>query len=537
MAARKQIRNTKSASGNQSSTELLIAKAKEGGQNEVLLREMLWRLQAHPELAGLIHICRHLREILALAAGISGFSLTALEMDTWDSILEWILAEKNSLADDLFPNGRDSRLKDNFLQSAKNPILGIGAKRHGLCCLLWASHPTLGDSGLQRNSRLLQAHILRAHVSIVRHLGPHEIWDLEQEPYPGFRDSLYLPTLAARRFLRKSGVWSSALRDLPVQSDVEELPDELRQKNAESATVAAAPRAGIPDNRDRLVSPHNVSEARASIAGFLEWGSAPEFHSRRTHDGHGLGGGGEWIDSEGDKEDCKTGTTTNFGDADGVHQHAGNLQHTFHRKFDPGTSRELLASDMDPNEYLLTPSVSLAEDAAAAAIATGGWADKANQMLPWSYSLLSSFELAHILREMAGRLQRPEDLGFHAMVQTMLWTGSSLEQAMALLVCVKGTPAPDCDLSFSIQAATNGDSKVSGVWRVRALALPYRTLQQPMDGKRSGAHRLFRTTGPRRRQRIHSGVVAVFAGRGQSPRGTSSGDAPTTLQDFWQRRL
>ena len=83
------------------------------------------------------------------------------------------------------------------------------------------------------------------------------------------------------------------------------------------------------------------------------------------------------------------------------------------------------------------------------------------------------------LRE-AARERKPEALELFALVSTILWTGSSLEQAVALQVCLEDTPEADCDLSLRLGPASDAHINASAVWRVRALALPYRTEQKPV---------------------------------------------------------
>ena len=95
----------------------------------------------------------------------------------------------------------------------------------------------------------------------------------------------------------------------------------------------------------------------------------------------------------------------------------------------------------------------------------------ANQLLPWSYRDLSSSELSAFLAALqALTTARPSQvLELSALLNTMLWTGASLDQAVSLYVLVDETPEPDCDLALRIGNVPGSDTSIVAEWRVRVL--------------------------------------------------------------------
>ncbi len=458
---------------------VLLAEAQAAGLEKASVHGMLFRLQVHPELAGLVQICRNLKEIFHAAVELPGFPLDALGMRAWVPVLDWILDHRDPLAEKLFATSKSSKFRDRFLLAGSNSSFRYWATHQGLCCLLWASPPEHADQKLWQHFRLFQAHVLQAHVSILEHLGQHGIWNLREELYASFQESLYDATLAAWKFLTPR--WRSVLVKLPVQLSSSEF-SEWCHKRENQEIITDALTADDPANTSSYTfPPERVSAALGSVAGFLRWGLDPEKHRNQNRHGHGFGGGShDWEDST--ENDGVVTLKIGCGSEDGMHDHAGDLHQTFHRISDPRTRDQLLGADTAPDEYLLTRSVSLAQDAAAAAMGNGGWAERANQLLPWSYSLLSSAELARVLQQLA-RYHEPGELELSALLHTMLWTGSSLEQATALTVCLDDAPAPDCDLSLHIRRSACFGAQNTAVWRVRALPLRYQTIQRSVAGK------------------------------------------------------
>jgi hypothetical protein len=451
----------------------LLAAVEQAGQDEAILAEILWLVQAHPELVGFVEICRHLQQILPLVPEVMGLAFDHLAIDTWYPILDWVAKNSVVLAKQAF---QDEGLRGKFLRSnGTNPLLGTGAKEHGLCCLLWESHPDRNDAAQQRKFRLLEAHLLLAHAVIVQYEeGQHHVrWELGAEPYHGFLESLYVPTLAARKFIRRAEVWRSAFRALPVLPNTQELVKALQPAGAERATSETT-----SEEEDENVSGKNpdsqLSEARGNMARFLQRALDAETYRKRFREDHG--------DRE-TEEGQETEATVSFGDADDTSdRHAGNVHFPLHWDRSPARKRQLLEADEHPGEAMASQNVQLADDEAAVGLAKGGSLEKANQLLPWSYSQLSSIEVARSLRALreTARERKPEALELFALVSTVLWTGSSLEQATSLQVRLEDTPDADCDLSLCLGRASDANMKAYAVWRVRALALPYRTEQKPV---------------------------------------------------------
>ena len=169
-----------------------------------------------------------------------------------------------------------------------------------------------------------------------------------------------------------------------------------------------------------------------------------------------------------------------YGDPDDRREPSVTLHLPDHWRRQPKLYKHLVEAGDHPAEELCAQRVQLAEDAAGAAMAAGGGIEMAHQLLPWAYQNLSVGELAEFLCRLetlsAGR--NPVLLEIRALVNVMLWTGASFEQALSLYIFLDETPDPDCDLALRIRNYVS-DGPVVAEWQVRALSLPLKTVTLP----------------------------------------------------------
>jgi hypothetical protein len=121
--------------------------------------------------------------------------------------LRWVIRHARGLARLLFS---DPKERERFLRcTGTNPVLGAGAKEHGLWCLLWERHP---DPALLHAFRALQSQALLAQLAILRHWQQRDDWASANGPSKTILHSLYVRTLAIRHFVMSLYVSMSEYR-------------------------------------------------------------------------------------------------------------------------------------------------------------------------------------------------------------------------------------------------------------------------------------------------------------------------------------
>lgn len=148
--------------------ERLRQAAAECGQDVVLLNELLWLLNIHPELPGFVQTCRHVFEICDVLLRYSNVAPLGVPLLPWLPLLRWVSQDSRSLAERVFPESfkKWDQDRERFLRTRRpNPLVRHGVKRYGLHGALWASHP---DSKHQEQFRILQGHVMFAHIAIAR---------------------------------------------------------------------------------------------------------------------------------------------------------------------------------------------------------------------------------------------------------------------------------------------------------------------------------------------------------------------------------
>jgi hypothetical protein len=413
------IKHTKAVADTRSPLERLEAAAVEDHQNVAILREMVWLIDAQPDLPGFAQVCRHLLAIALLVSALPNAAIN--ELKRWLPLLRWIVSDPAELVKRIFPDNTTGckRNRKKFLETkTPNPILrSDSTKRCTMYSALWPSQP---DQDLETPFRLLQSRVLSAHIAVMRFEVGFEDWRCRQEPYEGFYSSIYTPTWALRHFSQPEGIWKTALKRIDFNATQAEMPEMLRSLASE---IVADWELRKDDNRvwqssdqeeksaANETKPAKRLEVRTlrTIAGFIEWGLDPENHDRRTgHGGSGNpNGGSRFVDGAGDDLEGSENANDRSGNGDDVSLPTADAQGgdrdsiTVHlptrwRRSSKGYKESIAAGD-HPGEDHSSQPLQLADDEVSAAMAAGGAVEMVNQVLPWAYGNLATAEVAHLL--------------------------------------------------------------------------------------------------------------------------------------------
>ena len=476
---------------------LLESAALRAGQNAVKLRELFWLLNVHPQLPGFVRVCKHLLEILSFQAELPQLEVSRISLESWEVLLHWIVEHGVSLGQEIFPgNEKDAR---RFLwASPRNPLIKANIKRYGLHGALWASHQ---DKQQQKPFRLLQRTVLIAHVAVMDHT--ISIGDLiaGKEPFPGYFEGLYRPTLELRHFASGNAEWVSLLQRIDFCQDTDGLIGQL----AKMADEVSARYEVLPDDddesddADRQDSSENAApapqrrmshqeNALRTIATFLERGKNPESYQRRSSGYNGTPtGGSNAVDGPGaDDEELADGVAVeiraieipsgNFDSGGVATLYAANDWARNLRR-----SRRAVNAGDHPGDSGPPQRLYLAEDEHGVSIVHAGAIEMANQLLPWSYSNTSASELVETLKHLdrVASEQAPEMLELSALLQTMLWLGASLEHAVELFAIVGIVAAADVRLAIMHPLLLGQGEADEGRWLIKALTVDYQPENLP----------------------------------------------------------
>lgn len=435
----------------------LRAAAQEDGLDVAALEEMLWLANLHPELPGFVRICSHGAEMAALNRTTVFSSLSADVLDRWTSIFDWVIGNAVPLSERLFPLTEEDAesAQKRFLGTGRsNPILGQGVKWYGLHSAWWNDHE---EPGFRPRYRLLQRYLLLAHIQLLWRTSNQQHWRDGTEPYPGFHSAIYTAAWALRSFASSDSDWSSAFGRIDFEetcldetgngfSDgLRELADTLTIRGGRPErgddTGAGTPLQGAALNSRSRNLPER---ALRSLAHFLDWGHDRPNRRKRTGIG-GKGnprGAGRRIDGAADANT----TEANAGKTGGskfaisseelIQPDLSSAIVYFPRQWSGNPAQRETANMVGdhPAEEHASNTLLLAEEPAAAAMATGGAVEMANQLLPFSYGNLALREVANLLCAVQARKDRVEWLEVSALLHTMLWTGATIEEALQLEV-------------------------------------------------------------------------------------------------------
>lgn len=407
--------------------------ARRAGQNEEILRNLLWLINAHDQLIGLGQIARNLITILKPDEEYRPGGVWRDEMGVfsgWTGVLEWIV--------EVCP-------KDLVSASGRNPITGHGLTRHPFYASLW--HQPANNRWSKQYAGL-QFHFLCAHAiylykeTIENKEGPtcrsaYESWSGE-EMWEAFPNSPYDATRHVRALA--SPDWSPLLRVLPVRTLPFEFPEQLNSVRCPME---------VPESlRAKWLL------KRTQLAAFLAKANNPAL----------------WIQREGNTGPRSPATSVKsrgwirsidiaLGDQDDPDACWPDGRLVRHGQLGEARREELLELDLNPEEIAEPAAFYLVEqenfdqqdEAIRSALAARGQCrhmQLANQLLPWEYGQLTLQELAWLLRQASRSLRSlPAPALWNqtewftaeliAMTHVMLWTGSSLERAWSLKVLDK----------------------------------------------------------------------------------------------------
>jgi hypothetical protein len=432
------------------------------------LRHFLWEINAHCDLIALYMVCQNIQSALAGAMQDWDAHLSEWQLDDWNPILEWINKDEN--------RGNISRQVGNQVFAGfvdgKHPLMGKGIERYPVYAAMCNSQEADAKSDLFRLFRLLQGHLLIAHVLATRdhtelkefeeHSGKEELLRKRANPY-----------FAAYAVRDLSRLKSS---DLLSKLLVESAPDDFV--------------VGL-----HAIAPGSFTATKRLNDLVLFFEKAVGNREQGTRAGGGGGAGfGERI--HGGKTDLNFEWELNDRDD----QNQNQSQHSTVRRvrvtrekrdelldlddypFDD-VEDELGTSEFDDRAYQSNPGAY--QEASTAQL---NHVVMANQMFPWSYGTLALAELDELMkrsnalkliasnRELSPR--ELDELELLALVNVMFWTGNSLERARRLNYF--GFPAANRNVNLALIPATD---KEIPRWRIAAPLPTYRRPQPEVSDK------------------------------------------------------
>lgn len=474
---------------------LLESAALRAGQNAVKLRELFWLLNVHPQLPGFVRVCKHLLEILSFLAELPQSEVKRISLEPWEVFLHWIVENGVLLGQEIF-QGNEKDANRFLWASPPNPLIKANITRYGLHGALWSSHR---DDQLQKQFRLLQGTVLIAHATVMHHTISMADWIAGKEPFPGYFEGLYRPTLALRHFASGGTEWDALLQRIDFRQDTDGLIGQL----AKMADEVSARYEVLPDDEIDDADRQDSGEATApapqrkmshqenalrTIATFLERGKNPEGYQRRSSGYNGTPtGGSSAVDGPGaDDEKLAEGVAVeiraieipsgNFDSSGVATLYAANDWSRNSRR-----NRSAINAGDHPGDSGTPQRLYFAEDEYGVSNVHAGAIEMANQLLPWSYSNTSASELVETLKHLDCNAseQDPGILELTALLHTMLWLGASLEQAVDLVAIVGVDSGMDMNLAIVHPIPLDPDKACEARWLVKALTVDYQPENLP----------------------------------------------------------
>jgi hypothetical protein len=465
----------------------LLAAAENDKRDAVILEEMLWLVNVHPKLPGLVQAFHHISEIDKLLADCPETDALRAQISSWAPFLEWVAKEPAKLAERLFPEteAHFERDRGRFLRSAKpNPVLrnGSGVTRFGLHGALWASNP---KQDLQKQFRVIQGRVLEAHLTITRREFAFGDWQAGLRPTDSFEDGQYRSTWAVRRFATDDEVWRNQIGKIKPEHTRSELIEALN-KMADSF-IHFPQYGGHRNSRFSLWERETYAceSALRSIAGFLDWSIHPGERKKRSGGGGG-GHGGASLPSvveggAGDEDEEDDGTDINvesprLREAHSDHRSKVGLPNRWHNRSSEEYRATIKAGD-HPGEAFASQPQALSADAVGAAFARGGGIEISNQFLPWSFSEMSVAEMGEALIQLNRMAQSGdlESVELLALVKAVLWTGSSLKRAQSLVIGPGIASTDNAALFLQTKPGKQLFSLAGAEWKLRPLELEFKS--------------------------------------------------------------
>jgi hypothetical protein len=471
----------------------LLAAAEEDNKDPAVLEQLLWLLNTHDRLPGLVQIFRHISEIGKVLYESPETDSLRAQISTWSPLLAWLAKgpeELKKLATRLFPETEAGWELDRnrFIRSTKpNPLFRHGFLDFGLPGALWASHPR---PHLQKQYRSLQGQVLNAHIIIAQREFTFSDWQAGLKPNESFRAGQYDATWAVRRFATDEQMWHSRLAEIKFECSQSDLIERLGAM-ADSFIYPKLPDALEIDKWRMQQFEHLEHEKEAcesglrSIASFLDWSVHPDARKKRPGGG---GGGGQHSGTSaphvveggaGDEdEDGDTDPTIETSYGGEGHSNRRSEVHLPNRwRNHSERYRATIKAGDHPAEAFASQPQAMSDDATGAAFARGGGIEISNQLLPWAFSEMSVAEMGEVLVEL-NRLAKSGDPQFVevlALVETVLWTGASLKRALTLAIGDSISLAGNAAIFLQINPATALPSLAGAEWKIRPLELEFKS--------------------------------------------------------------
>lgn len=450
-----------------SSHRLLIEEAEAANLDADLLRDMLWLLNAHCHLLGLLTAVKRIQKLLDVAPLTWQCQIAIAGLDAWRPLINWIIGNQQLLSKKI--GAHFSRERNT---NGNNPILGNGVQRFPVYAVLCEPLPhetQAADKFLKLSGHLLIAQVIALRDHSTR--SAYEAWGIEDawEPLP---NHIYPSALAVRRLAEPRHRYR--LVDFPIDENPQQFVEYLADLPLPVDDVLAKDQEGL----SRLLQ---------KVWQQIEW-------DERSGGGPGGKGGHKWVGSQLEIDDALYIEPQGLGDEDDTFAAWGAIdiattRPASHRKRIARLQSDLSPEEDDDDELVLLSDFSCDEtkrDFGALARATRAKARhiaSSNQQIPWSYEGLAMEEVARLLVEvrqayeqLVARQTQTESerllLQTLILIHVMLWTGSDVERAIHARVCSDGNSQAEADLAVVIPAVGEID-RIR--WRIRAGSPAYKT--------------------------------------------------------------
>lgn len=388
--------------------------------------------------------------------------LSDWELDDWEPVLRWI--NEDSTKKEILKNVGDQVLAE--FENGKHPLMGEGIARHSCYAAMCNSHEDEPTSETFGKFRLLQAHLLIAHVLATRDNTEIE----EYETYTGKEELLkkrsnpYLAGYAVRELSERK--LSALLSEISVDSAPDKFVVILRSIVSDFASATKR----LTDLILFFEKALGDREQGTRIGGGLGARFGQRIHGGKTDLVF------NWELNDRDDPNQNHSQHSTFRRVKLTREKRDELLDLDDYPFDD-VEDELGTSEFDDVGYQASPGAY--QEASASQL---NHVVMANQMFPWSYGTLALAELeefakrSYAMQSLASTraLSAPEldELELLALANVMFWTGSSLERVRSLNYF--GFPAANKNVGLALLPAN--DSEMPR-WRIAAPLPKYRRPQ------------------------------------------------------------
>lgn len=453
----------------------------QAGLDRDTLHEILWQINAHPELFGFRQVCQNLDGILQAMTAVWETPLTDWGLETWPALVSWIGTHRDEL-DDIFAGETLSSLPTH---ERRNPMIGNGVARYPLHGALWCAS---GTPGHPSRYQLLQAHCLVAYTAAMRQYSSRARYEAERHtadwcPFP---QDLAAFGRALRYASLSSPAWTAYLEYLPVQEPPWAFVEALVAEPPETCTD--------------VTSYHNALRLflQKVFAG-RKW-----IHRDRPAGPHQIRKDSVWAQSYGGGGGSSTRQRVRLGDPDDPDCSWGHHELVHQVRMSNAERAELFRVDEDAaeDEEPPLPRTSAAgaggQDPATHAASSQAQLNHIlldHQCLPWEYNTLTEEEIRFFVKTSSDTIQlfarkdyltpaERDHLEVLALAHVLLTTGTPLERALPLVVFPSRMENEEA--LFALQGTSDingaGDGELD-CWSRQALVPAYCT-ERTASGER-----------------------------------------------------